>query len=73
MTSDIHRQRQFRLQGREWLTGIHPIGRIGRPEEIAQASVYFASDESVWTTGTMTSAPLLVTPGLSFLKKDGRP
>ena len=33
--------------------GLHPIGRLGQPEEIAEAAVYFASDESRWTTGTI--------------------
>ena len=28
-----------------------PLGRIGLPEEIAKAVVYFASDESAYTTG----------------------
>lgn len=28
-----------------------PMGRIGRPEEIAQLAVYLASDESSYTTG----------------------
>lgn len=30
----------------------HPMGRFGQPEEIAQAAVYLASDESTFTTGT---------------------
>jgi NAD(P)-dependent dehydrogenase (short-subunit alcohol dehydrogenase family) len=29
-----------------------PDGRFGKPEEIAQAVVYLASDESSWTNGT---------------------
>ena len=29
----------------------HPIGRLGRPEDIASLTVYLASDESSWTTG----------------------
>ena len=29
-----------------------PLGRIGQPEEIAAAALYFASDESAFTTGT---------------------
>ncbi len=33
--------------------GIHPLGRMGRPEEIAPPVVPFASDESQWTTGTI--------------------
>lgn len=30
-----------------------PMGRIGRPEEIAALAVYLASDESAFTTGTI--------------------
>ncbi len=40
-------------KSREWFDSIHPVGRMGRPEEIAQAAIYFASDESVWTTGAI--------------------
>jgi 2-keto-3-deoxy-L-fuconate dehydrogenase len=29
-----------------------PMGRLGRPEEIAALAVYLASDESTFTTGT---------------------
>lgn len=32
-----------------------PLGRIGMPEEIAAAVVYFASDESAYTTGQILS------------------
>ena len=32
-----------------------PLSRIGLPEEIAQAVVYFASDESAYTTGQILS------------------
>src|SRR5204863_7511414 len=31
---------------------MHPLGRFGQPEDIAQAAVFLASDESAWITGT---------------------
>lgn len=34
-----------------WLA-MHPLGRFGRPSEVAKAVVYLASDESAWMTGT---------------------
>ncbi len=31
----------------------HPIGRIGQPDEIAKAILYFVSDDASWTTGAI--------------------
>jgi dihydroanticapsin dehydrogenase len=30
---------------------MHPMGRFGQPEDIAQAAAFLASDESSWITG----------------------
>ena len=52
--------------GRAWKK-MHPIGRTGRPEEVAEAAVYLASDAAGFTTGVdlrvdggMTVAPRYV-------------
>lgn len=31
----------------------HPLGRNGKPEEVAAAALYFASDDSAWATGSI--------------------
>src|SRR5580658_4367702 len=33
--------------------GVHPMGRLGQPEDIAGMAVYLASDESAWVTGSV--------------------
>ena len=38
---------------KEFMDSEHPIGRIGQPEEIAKAVIYFASDDASWTTGAI--------------------
>ena len=37
---------------REAAAGLHPLGRLGSPRDIADAFVYLASDEATWVTGT---------------------
>ena len=44
---------------RQGIEARHPMGRFGRPEEIANAALFLASDESSFVTG----APLIVDGG----------
>jgi NAD(P)-dependent dehydrogenase (short-subunit alcohol dehydrogenase family) len=36
---------------RQAAAALHPLGRLGRPGDIAEAFVYLASDEASWVTG----------------------
>ena len=38
---------------RKAMEGRVPLGRLGRPDEIAQAVLHLASDEAAWTTGAI--------------------
>lgn len=38
---------------KEFMDKEHPIGRIGQPQEIGKAVLYFASDDASWTTGAV--------------------
>lgn len=38
---------------REFMNNEHPIGRMGKSEDIAKAVLYFASDDASWTTGAI--------------------
>ena len=35
------------------LAGVHPLQRLGTPEDVAQAALFLASDESSWITGVV--------------------
>ena len=38
-------------EARRLAVGLHPLGRMGTPRDIADAFVYLASDEAAWVTG----------------------
>ena len=35
------------------VNAFHPLGRIGQPGDVAEAILFFASDQSAWITGTI--------------------
>ena len=37
----------------EFMNNEHPLGRIGQPEEIGKAALYFTSDDASWVTGAI--------------------
>jgi len=39
----------------ERMKPLHPLGRVGTPEEIANAVIFLLSEESSWTTGAILS------------------
>lgn len=49
-------------EAKAFVRGLHAVKRTGRPEEIAQAALYLASDASTFTTGTA----MLVDGGVSI-------
>jgi 3-oxoacyl-[acyl-carrier protein] reductase len=46
-------QQQIPADVQEQLAGMHPLQRLGTPEDVARAAVYLASDESSWITGVI--------------------
>jgi NAD(P)-dependent dehydrogenase (short-subunit alcohol dehydrogenase family) len=51
LTADVLRKAADPAAVRRERVGVHPIGRLGQPEDIAGMAVYLASDESSWVTG----------------------
>ena len=39
-------------EGRAYLESLHPMARLGRPEEVAAAAAFLASDDASFFTGT---------------------
>ncbi len=51
MVEDYLKQQGDVESGRKKLDNLHPIGHVGKPEDIAYGILYRASDESKFVTG----------------------
>lgn len=51
LVADFVRRARDPEAARRQRVALHPLGRFGQPEDIANAIVYLASDESCWVTG----------------------
>ena len=51
LTADVLRKSSDPEAVRRERIGVHPIGRLGQPEDMAGLAVYLGSEESSWVTG----------------------
>jgi NAD(P)-dependent dehydrogenase (short-subunit alcohol dehydrogenase family) len=51
LTAEVLRRAPDPAAVRRERIAVHPLGRLGKPEDIAGLAVYLASDQSAWVTG----------------------
>ncbi len=54
----------------ERLAGWYPLGRVGEPEDVADAALFLASDESRWVTGIVLPVDGGLTAGMGRMIAD---
>ena len=54
-----HPQEQDKTLGTARLAALHPLGRMGEPEENAHMALFLRSDQAQWITGHWTYRPAI--------------
>lgn len=62
--TDMFREKNDSQESQQFITGLHALKRIARPEEVARSVLYLASDDAAFVTGTAS----LVDGGLSITR-----
>jgi NAD(P)-dependent dehydrogenase (short-subunit alcohol dehydrogenase family) len=62
--TDMYKVANNTAEAQAFITNLHALKRVGRPEEIAHAALYLASDDSSFVSGTAS----LVDGGLSITR-----
>ena len=50
--TDMYRSMNDTAESQAFITQLHALKRVGRPEELARSVLYLASDDSSFVTGT---------------------
>ncbi|MEF7612981.1 SDR family oxidoreductase [Aquincola sp. MAHUQ-54] len=62
--TDMYRAKNGTAESQAFVAGLHALKRVGRPEELARAVLYLASDDASFVTGTAS----LVDGGVSIAR-----
>lgn len=62
--TDMYRGLNDTAEKQAFLTGLHALKRVGKPDEVARAALYLASDDASFVTGTAS----LVDGGISITR-----
>jgi NAD(P)-dependent dehydrogenase (short-subunit alcohol dehydrogenase family) len=62
--TDMYREMNDTAESQSFITNLHALKRVGRPDEIAKAVLYLASDDASFVTGTAS----LVDGGVSITR-----
>ena len=60
----MYREMNDTAEKQSFITNLHALKRVGKPEEVARSVLYLASDDAAFVTGTA----MLVDGGISITR-----